>query len=121
MMSAFTRRHPFTLALLLVAAVFVFGLTLVQREGESRRHDLCESFGRQEAVIRQLVDVATEPGTVTDLTTLTNLPQFQALDHNEQAFWLIVLNATSGQGQSTTQQRLKDFARTHLQPADCSG
>lgn len=120
--SAFLRRHPASLALLLVGAVFIGSLQLVSREAAARRNELCQQFNRQEAVIRQLVQVATEPsGATTDLTTLTNLPQFKALDRNDQAFWLIVLRATSGGGQSTTQQRLIDFAHTHLQPADCSG
>lgn len=117
--SSFLRRHPFTLALLLVAAVFVAGLVLIQREGEARRTALCEQFNRQQAVIHQLVDVATEGSSAPNLSKLTDLPQFKALDPEDQTFWLIVLNASTGGGQSTTQQRLIDFAKDKLQPADC--
>lgn len=116
------RRRPLLTAYLLIGFVAAGALAGIRAEASERRDDLCEQFNRQQAVIHELVDVATTP--TGGALNLSGIPEFQALDDDTQAWVRALEQASRARAQddddtTTVSEALLEFAARRLQPADC--
>lgn len=114
--------RPWLLLLAVIASVTAIGGTRL----ESEANDRCRDNQDNRAVIRELVEVATAPsGSTADLSRLTELPEFDALSPEDQAYWRAFYKAVStprtDDGEpSSTNERLIQFAQERLSPISCS-
>lgn len=96
---------------LAVAAVAVWNLgEVVDKQ--------CQDQAVNRGYIRELVKRATTPTAAgpSRVDYLKALPEFQALDAEEQAFWLVVLTTSSNN--TSISDSLKDYAAS-LTDIDC--
>lgn len=113
--------RPWLLLLVVITVVTALGGAKLDAEANERCHDNQDN----RAVIRELVEVATaSSGSSAGLSRLTELPEFDALSPEDQAYWRAFYAAVSAprpaNGQPTsTNERLIKFAQERLTPIDC--
>lgn len=120
-MRSWLRRHPLLIAYLLMGLIGFAALTGIRQESASRRGELCHRLNDQTAVIKELVDIATTPRGSG--VALTQLPEFDRLDPDTQAFFVAIqtaqTNAAKNGRTDTVSEALTKFAREKLVPTSC--
>lgn len=111
------RRNPHLLAYVLVIAVAVVGMFAIRSEGVHRRQALCREVNAMKIIVDDLIEVATAGGGSFDPT---RVPGWDELEPQDKVFWQnIARGLASSDGSSSTEDRLREFARTRLNPTDC--